>query len=249
MRQIPTPVGIVAVFLIVGGLFMPAIGKGKQLVTGGPPKTFGERASLCHPPSNIPHSLIMLRLFLTGEEATHRYMAVKTGCSTNGSAPARASRGPSRADLLERTRRKIAGAPDAALIALIATQRELLARYETDPKTCGRLIKFGISVLPGEEQERYVDSRVAATRAATRAAGKAGVERAEASDAEWEQVLGSFEEAGYRTDMLDSRRIRGGMENDALCDHMLAWFDHLLEADFDGASRVRAEAVFGILDG
>ena len=141
-------------------------------------------------------------------------------------------------------------APDQSLLAILQSQTQMIAAFNDDPILCNRVVMFGPVAIPQDERHRVValmDSAGLLYRAMYEGE-KSPVQRAQATDEDWSNLIVDFYAAGGADDEIDLV-MQPDLQNPKLCGAMLRFLRVLTDADFSGADRLRAEMVAAINEG
>jgi hypothetical protein len=154
---------------------------------------------------------------------------------------------------VEIRRRHAAGlrtAPDQSLGAILQVQTKMIAAFDSDPMLCNRFIMFGSEAISYGDLlkiEGLLDSGSLLFKAMYEGE-QSPVKRAQATDEDWGNIILDFLVAGGTDDELDLI-VEPDLQNPQLCGAMLRFLRVLIDANFLGADRLRADLVTKINEG
>ena len=154
------------------------------------------------------------------------------------------------AEIRRRHAANLRTAPDQSLSAILQSQTQMIAAFDDDPVLCNRVVMFGAGSIPEDERPRIValmDSAGLLYRAMYEGE-QSPVQRTQATDDDWGNLIVNFYAAGGTDDELDLV-MQPDIQNPQLCGAMLRFLRVLTDADFPGADRLRAEMVAAMNEG
>lgn len=154
------------------------------------------------------------------------------------------------AEIRRRHATNLRTAPDQSLSAILQSQTQMIAAFDDDPVLCNRVVMFGPGAIPEDQRHQIVallDSAGLLYRAMY-GGGQSPVERAQATDDDWDSLIMDFYAAGGTDTELDMV-IQPDIQNPQLCSGMLRFLRVLADADFLGADRLRAEMATAMNEG
>lgn len=154
------------------------------------------------------------------------------------------------AEIRRRHAANLLAAPDQSLWAILQSQTQMIAAFDDDPVLCNRVVMFGAGSIPEDERPRIValmDSAGLLYRAMYEGE-QSPVQRTQATDDDWGNLIVNFYAAGGTDDELDLV-MQPDIQNPQLCGAMLRFLRVLTDADFSGSDRLRAEMVAAMNEG
>lgn len=148
------------------------------------------------------------------------------------------------AEIRRRHAANLRAAPDQSLGAILQSQTQVIAVFENDPVLCNRVVMFGAEVIPEKMRPRVV-ALMDATSLLFRAMYEgehSPVERTQATDDDWGNLIVDFYAAGGTDDEL-VLVMQPDIQSPQLCGATLRFLSVLADADFPGSDRLRAEMV------
>jgi len=149
------------------------------------------------------------------------------------------------AEIRRRHAANLRTAPDQSLSAILRSQTQMIAAFDDDPEVCNRFIRFGPSAIPEDQRHRIVsliDSAGGLLFRAMYEGEQSPVQRTQATDDDWANLMVDFYAAGGTDDELDLF-MQPDIQSPQLCGAMLRFLRVLADAEFPGADRLRAEMV------
>ena len=154
------------------------------------------------------------------------------------------------AEIRRRHAANLRAAPDQSLWAILQSQTQMIAAFDDDPVLCNRVIMFGPGVIPKNQRHRIValmDSAGLLYRAMYEGE-QSPVQRTQATDDDWDNLILDFYTAGGTDDELDLV-MQPDIQSPQLCGAMLRFLRVLTDAEFPGSDRLRAEMVAAMNEG
>lgn len=154
------------------------------------------------------------------------------------------------AEIRRRHAANLLAAPDQSLWAILQSQTQMIAAFDDDPVLCNRVVMFGPGAIPADQRHRIValmDSAGLLYRAMYEGE-QSPVQRAQATDDDWGNLIVDFYAAGGTDEELDLV-MQPDIQNPQLCGAMLRFLRVLTDADFPGSDRLRAEMVAAMNEG
>lgn len=148
------------------------------------------------------------------------------------------------AEIRRRHAANLRAAPDQSLWAILQSQTQMIAAFDNDPVLCNRVVMFGPGAIPEGERHRIValmDSAGLLYRAMYEGE-QSPVQRTQATDDDWGNLIVNFYAAGGTDDELDLI-MQPDIQNPQLCGAMLRFLRVLTDTEFTGSDRLRAEMV------
>lgn len=154
------------------------------------------------------------------------------------------------AEIRRRHAANLRTAPDQSLWAILQSQTQMIAAFDDDPTLCNRVVMFGPGAIPEGQRHRIValmDSAGLLYRAMYEGE-QSPVQRAQATDDDWDNLIEDFYAAGGTDDELDLV-MQPDIQSPQLCGAMLRFLCVLTDAEFPGSDRLRAEMVAAMNEG
>lgn len=154
------------------------------------------------------------------------------------------------AEIRRRHAASLRSAPDQSLRAIMQSQAQIISALDDDPVLCNRVVMFGPGAIPEDRRHRIValmDSAGLLYRAMYEGK-RSPVQRAQATDDDWGNLIGDFYAAGGTDNELDLV-MQPDIQNLHLCGAMLRFLRVLTDAEFPGSDRLRAEVAVAMNEG
>lgn len=154
------------------------------------------------------------------------------------------------AEIRRRHAANLRTAPDQSLLTILQSQVQMVAAFDDDPVLCNRVVMFGPGVIPEDKRHQVValmDSAGLLYRAMYEGE-QSPVQRTQLTDDDWVNLYVDFYDTGGTEDDLDLV-LEPDLQNPQLCGAMLRFFRVLIDADFPGSDRLRAEVVAAMNEG
>lgn len=142
-------------------------------------------------------------------------------------------------------RRHAAGlraAPERTLSDVLRYKMQFFAAYDDRPMLCNRVIIYGARIIPEDERHHIVVIQEISNSLfrAMYEGEKSPVKRARSTPGDWEKLIANFQAAGGTKGELDLV-TKMDAQNPQFCGAMQRFLSVLIDSDFPGSDRIKAE--------